>query len=446
MRRHALVTVLAALALTAPAQAADPISRFVDHAVDGPAAACRNLLGPEFDTQCSSNPRSRRVVRAEIDAYQDSWVHRALRTQEVLGDELPMSRTTFAGTHNSFNRLHGAGVDERPGVSELDNNQQLSMTDQLRLDMRSLELDVHWFPSVDGLGARGPVVCHAQGDHSGCSFERTLATVLRKEIVPWLDAHRSEVILLYLEDHLDAPDDPAQQAPAHAAAVQVLQRTLGKRIMRTAGRDFRTLSREDVRDAGAQVILVGDQHPGAWNELVFNWRIGGFEVEYGPGDFTRGCASAPFGTRFVRFYEDSTFLSAAVDPTSPAHDMTAEVTRGLVACGTSLFGFDQLVPADDRLPALVWSWAPGETAGGGCTTQRGSDGRWERGSCGRKLPAACRTTDGSWVLAEAAKARNAASRCRDAGGTFATPRTYAENAALAGVADGRDVQLSIDPR
>jgi len=256
---------------------------------------------------------------------------------------------------------------------------------------------------------------------------------------------KSRVAATLDEDHLDSPNDPAQEAPAHAAAAQVLSSVLGKRIMPTAGRDFRTLTRDAVRAAGAQVVLVGDQFPGAWNDLVFNWRAGGFEVEYGPGDFTRGCASAPFGTKFVRFHEDSTFLSAAVDPTDPAYDMTAAITRGLVACGINLFGFDQLVPADDRLPALVWSWAPGETAGGGCTTQRGSDGRWERGSCGRKLPAACRTPNGSWVLAEAGKAKNAEDRCRDAGGSFATPRRYAENAALAAAADGRDVYLALDP-
>jgi len=227
--------------------------------------------------------------------------------------------------------------------------------------------------------------------------------------------------------------------------VQTLTSVLGKRILRTTGRDFRTLTRDAAREAGAQVVLVGGQYSGAWNDLVFDWRVNGFEVEYGPGDFTNGCSSAPFGTRFVRFYEDSTFLSAAVDPAGEAYDMTAAITRDLVACGTNLFGFDQLVPADDRLPALVWSWAPDETPGGGCTTQRGADGRWERGDCGRKLRAACRNADGSWLLAETGKAKNAGHRCRDAGGTFATPRTFAENAALRAVADGRDVQLAIDP-
>jgi hypothetical protein len=445
MRRHAVLTLLATLALTAPAHAGDPISRLVDKVADGPAATCRNLLGADFDAQCSANPRARRVVRAEIDSYQTSWVHRALRTQERLGDELPMGRATFPGTHNSFNRLHGVAADELPGVSELDNNQQLSLTDQLRLDMRSLELDVHWFPNAGTLGY-APVVCHAQGDHSGCSFERTLSTVLRKEIVPWLDAHKSEVVLLYLEDHLDSPTDAAQEAPAHAAAVATLKSVLGKRILRTTGRDFRTLTRDAARDAGAQVVLVGDQYPGDWNELVFDWRAGGFEVEYGPGEFTSGCSSAPFGTKFVRFFEDSTFLSAAVDPTGTAYDMTPAITRGLVACGINLFGFDQLVPGDERLPALVWSWAPGETAGGGCTIQRAGDGRWERGGCGRKLPAACRTASGSWVLAAPGNAKKADDGCADAGGTFATPRTYAENAALAALAGGQDVYLALDPR
>ena len=310
--------------------------------------------------------------------------------------------------------------------------------------MRALELDVHWFPSPDGAG-RAPVVCHAESRHEGCSFERPLGAVLRKEVLPWLEAHPSTVVMLYLEDHLDSPESDAERAPAHAAAVKMLLDVLGPRILRTTGRDFRTLTRDDVRRAGAQVILVGNQYPGDWNRLVFDWRAGGYEVEYGPGEFTRGCASAPFGTRFVRFYEDSTFLSSAVDPTSPAPDMTADVTRGLVACGTNLFGFDQLVPSDDRLPALVWSWAPGQTAGEGCAIQRPSDGRWERTDCAAKRPAACRAADGTWRVGRGESFKHADHRCDKADGEFATPRTYAENAALARAADGRAVYLAIDP-
>jgi len=446
MPRRALLTVLATLAFAAPAQAGDPVSRFVDHVADDPAAACRNLLGPAYDAQCASNPRSRRVIRAEIDTYQDSWVHRALRTQYRLGGELPMGRASFPGTHNSFNRVHGVGTDQRPGVSELDANQLLSLPDQLRLDMRAIELDLHWFPSLDTLG-RTPMVCHAQPNHAGCSFERTFRAVLHDEVVPWLKQHRSEVVLLYLEDHLDSPEDAGQATPAHAAAAQIIKEELGSRVLPTSGREFPTLTRNAVRDAGAQVVLVGNQFPGAWNSLVFNWRVNGFEVEYGPGDFTKGCASAPFGSRFVRFYEDSTFLSSAIDPTAQAPDMTAAITRGLMACGTNLFGFDQLVPADDRLAALVWSWAAGHTPGSGCAIQRGSDGRWERSGCRRTLPVACRTASGAWVLGDAQSSRKLReSSCVAAGGAFATPRSPGENADLATLAAGRDVYLSIDPQ
>lgn len=444
MARTLALAALTTLVLAASAQAGDFLSRFVDHASDGPAGACRNTAGPQFDEQCAANPRSRRVVRAEIDEYQSSAVHRALSTQHSLGDTLPMGRTSFIGTHNSFNSLHGVGLDERPGFSELDNNQVLSMTDQLRLDMRALELDVHWFPNADTAG-RAPVVCHAQGDHSGCSFERTLESVLDAEIVPWLNENPGEVVILYLEDHLDSPEDAGQKAPAHAAAVDVLKRTLGSRILRTTGRDFRTLTRHAVRDAGAQVILVGGQYNDAYNELVFDWRAGGFEVEYGPGDFTRGCASAPFGTKFVRFYEDSTFLSSAIDPMSEAPDMTPAITRALMECGTNLFGFDQLVPDDERLPALVWSWADGETAGEGCAIQRGSDGRWVRGDCDTKRAAACIASDGTVSLGKVDHFKHADKRCRKNDAGFGTPRSYAENAALAAAAGGTDVYLAVDP-
>lgn len=104
-----------------------------------------------------------------------------------------------------------------------------------------------------------------------------------------------------------------------------------------------------------------------------------------------------------------------------------------------LFGFDQLLPGDGRLPALAWSWAAGQprAADGACALQR-PDGRWASAACRQRHRPACRSSAGRWtVLRKAVAHRRAAAACQDAGLRFATPRTGAENQAVLDAATGR---------
>jgi hypothetical protein len=112
-------------------------------------------------------------------------------------------------------------------------------------------------------------------------------------------------------------------------------------------------------------------------------------------------------------------------------------------CGVDLVGLDQLRPDDGRLPALVWSWAPGEPgATGDCAVQR-SDGRWQASDCAVPHRVACRATDGTWsVPAAAVAAAGAPGICAAAGGTFSTPRTGYENELVKTAAAGASVWLA----
>src|SRR5687767_4572594 len=116
-----------------------------------------------------------------VDDYQSSWEHRALGLQYELGSDVGIRNAPWVGTHNSFNSIAEMG----PTLSAQDSNQKLNLVDQLRLDIRSLELDVHWFPSLEIPPAKRPVVCHATGEHAGCTVEKTLRPVLQ-EIGGWL--------------------------------------------------------------------------------------------------------------------------------------------------------------------------------------------------------------------------------------------------------------------
>ncbi|MEK1146202.1 hypothetical protein OSI78_10825, partial [Mycobacterium ulcerans] len=209
----------------------------------------------------------------------------------------------------------------------------------------------------------------------GCTTEPAFGNVL-PEIANWLGtpAHSDQVILRYLEDEL-------KDARAYASAVGtldgVLRRPDGSSLIyrpnpaqRAADGCVRlplNLSRNDVRASGAQVVVVGSCASG-WASDVFNWD--GVEVEKGSTsgyraypacDATYGAGT--YASRLVRYYEDSTLVSALVKPTRPPTDPEALApakAKAMIDCGVNLFGFDQLLPEDGRIQASLWSWAPDE--------------------------------------------------------------------------------------
>jgi hypothetical protein len=201
-----------------------------------------------------------------------------------------------------------------------------------------------------------------------------------------------------------------------------------------------------VLDAGNRVVLVGNCRSG-WAADVFGWdrahTEAGNTAEYQPYPT---CNPKDDTNRLVRYFEDSTWLSAAVDPTqTPADHEAGSLTPGKVAamtaCGVNLFGFDQFDPNDGRVAASIWSWAQDmpDAAAGTCVTQR-ADGRWTSTPCAGTRPAACRTASG-WALSAAVAAPAAAAACPAVGGAFAAPRSGEENARLHAAAAGAEPWL-----
>ena len=346
--------------------------------------------------------------------------------------------------------------------SHTDSNQQLSLGQQLDIDMRSLELDVHWLPSLRSGGSNAVVVCHGRGPDQqdfGCTNERLLTQVL-PEIAGWLSApgHRRQVVLLYLEDELG---DPAGYAETVRELDRGLRRPDGSSLIYRPSPSQVTskvcanlplgISRGDVRDAGAQVVLVGNCRTG-WASDVFGWDD--VHVESGSTPRYRAfpaCdatyARSVYDPKLVRYYEDSTFVSSAIDPTSSPKDAAAQrLTPARVAamtrCGVNLFGFDQLLPDDGRIEASIWSWAADKpsAADGDCAVQR-ADGRWTTRPCQLRRRAACRTAK-AWKLTASAVAYSAAqTACHRIGGKLGLPRSGYGNSLLHAITAGREVWL-----
>ncbi len=212
---------------TAPCDASSPIAIpcvALNKVVDAVGAECRRV--GLADTICML-PLAHQVTQAARDAYLASWVHQVAQFQYALGDSLPMREAQWFGTHNSFNSLSDSFT-----LSQADSNQQLSLTQQLDLDVRSLELDLHYVPRLELLGGRGVTVCHGQGPDVmdfGCTIEPLFKNVLPK-IATWLNApgHTDEVILLYLEDLMKTP---AAYPSAMATLDTVLRRPDGTSLI-----------------------------------------------------------------------------------------------------------------------------------------------------------------------------------------------------------------------
>lgn len=368
----------------------------------------------------------RDVSAAAIAAYGRSWVHRALSLQRQLDERVPIVDTQIVHTHNSFNAsayaLSGAQPPSYyPTLTNQDPNQVYSLTDQLNMDVRFVELDLHWVPSPYGSAATNGywvTLCHGDGQqapatgtyvHVGCTADRPAQDGFA-ELRKWLVAHPSEFVFVYLENQLydAAPVAPAQLA--HDTAASLIQQQLGSMVYRPQGTSAGHcadapygLSVAQLRTHGARVMLVGNCGPGtAWPSWVFTrgpkWDESGNPTTYSSSDCARDRASRASGSSFRRFFEDSTVLATAMQTTS---QITSTTTQAMVRCGVNIIGMDQLTTDDPRLAALVWSWAPGQPSRGGCATEQ-PGGRFASADCGQRHPYACRAASGSWHVTVAA--------------------------------------------
>jgi len=367
----------------------------------------------------------RAVSPAAIAAYQSSWVHRALTLQRQLGERMPIVDTQIVHTHNSFNAsaysLNGAQPagtgppSYYPTLTNQDPNQVYSLTDQLNMDVRFVELDLHWVPSpyaTKDTNGYWVTLCHGDGRqapatgtwaHVGCTADRPAQDGFA-ELHTWLLAHPTEFVFVYLENQLYDGSPVASQQLAHDTAASLIDQQLGSMIFRPHGTSAGNcavapydVSVATMRAAGARVLLLGNCGPGtAWPALVFQrgsrWDESGNPTTYSVNDCARDRAARSTGANFRRFFEDSTVLATAQQSTS---QITAAATQQMVRCGVNIIGMDQLTTDDPRLAALVWSWAPGQPSSGSCATT-GFGGRFVSADCGQSHRYACRDQVGRW--------------------------------------------------
>ncbi len=425
--------------------------RTAEQLARGFANGCRNL---SLNAACNQLD-GRRTGSNRVVKYLSTWTHRALQLQRGLGDNVALARQTIPHTHNTSN-----SSVYTPTVTNQDPNQIYSIAHQLDMDIRAIELDLHWVPSAHGTaGTRGHAVVMCHGSevgpvHAGCSVDRSFSKGLN-ELRRWLLRleNSDEVVLLYLENHLVTKlgHDTAADALAAGLGDLVARPPTGKRCAPLPT----STTPAQLRAAGHRVLIVGNCGPGRWGTWVHergpnaNW----VESSSGPVDEypgLRGCAAerkrTGAGRAIVRWYEDSTWVSAMAGGSS-SHLTTTEA-RAMAACGVTLIGFDQLTPEDPRLTAVVWSWAPGAPArpnGAASCAISGSDGRFRDAACGDRHPFACMVSPDSWRVTrgEASWADGPSTCAREfPGSAFGVPANGWENGQLRSAASGRTPWLN----
>ena len=431
------------------------------------AAACRMPERSAGATDRCGAVDGRTVDEAQVAAYENSWVHRALTLQRGLAVDAPLWEAQFPHTHNSFNSsayavpTDGSAPSYYPTLTNQDPNQVYSITDQLRMDIRAIEIDLHWVPSPYGTPQTHgywPTMCHGDaqqpGDggpyvHVGCTDDRPMQDGLA-ELRRWLDANPDQFVLLYLENQLFPGEAGASQQQAHDVAAHIVDQQLGSLVYTPpSGLPAGTCApmpydetQADMLAQGKRVLIVGNCGPGAWNQWVFTrgpaWDESGDPTTYGAKDCAADEAAREQHTSFRRWYEESPWLEAMTDATQV---LTPQTTAAMVRCGVNLVGFDQLQPFDGRLAAFVWSWADGEPSSGGTCAVQGGDTRFHAAACGRRHPFACVDANLDWhVTAGIGRWTDGRRVCEQEfpGSTFAVPPNGYRNAQLTAAKHGDD--------
>jgi hypothetical protein len=395
----------------------------------------------------------------------EPWLANAVRLQARLARSLPFCFSCFFGTHNSaisladgygnldpsyqalFKYVKWASSDFSHSVLRT-NNQWLSLTDQLNLGVRVVEIDTHWVGGVLRVAHCGGLhvealntlvkalntVAKLLGHHirwdtetMGCDpslssipsmLQRTFKDAL-VEIKAWMDApvNEDELVVLFFDDQPNL----GQWGVAHKLQDDILE-VFDRELIFTqddlaetgwqwpTGADMVSLGRRlvmvSVADYGqdmAPIVFPRDTGICSWTEPSLQSVSGAPECVLNTGGdstaelFTGSLVRVstceleygPLNCEFIWKGGNVPYFDEASIP-------------AVVDCGVNIPSPDLLTPS--RAAAAVWTWAPGHpfsSSGDGdgdgddntnCAVISASDGRWRSAPCSTTTTATTNNT------------------------------------------------------
>ncbi|WP_020407642.1 hypothetical protein [Hahella ganghwensis] len=335
----------------------------------------------------------------------DAWAQRALLIQNNIDNNLPLARTTWVGTHNSF-----ANADDDNfsfGV-----NQGMSMRRQLDAGVRELVLDLH-------KANKQIRMCHNNTGFGGCVKNITgwrRFTAGLKDIRDWINAgNQDQVVMIKLELAGSAKDslNKVYKAIDESGIISMVYRPDSQSYQGNGGDDNCTLLNTDhltksqILAAGKNVLMITY---GCTGNSSFNGHV--FNAAQSMKDFKSADDIENLGDG-----ERYTTMSRVKDGTVKGGDdakLKPSTVGGFLNAGLNIFELYGYAAegsgwkVDGEYPVsqsdLVWSWdAVGyePNGDGSCTVISHDSDRFRDISCGERLYAVCLRTNQSqidWAL------------------------------------------------
>lgn len=296
----------------------------------------------------------------DVNAWQSSWQARALAAQRSLSQNMPVTQNLILETHNSYNTQENGYPLYQTSYS---------MTEQLRLGIRCLNLDVHW------LSDEQLHLSHATPDHLGASLFDRLYEDGIEEIAHWLNANPNEVIVVDIENQFEG----------HISEfVAPLEQYFGSptdRIFRRSDTampvNWQNISPATVRAAGKNVIILCSGVPqncvfppdGFWHNPWPSNSVHRFYQRYAVGEVW---LAGSFQSGVTSFSGDSSCIpfgpngpdSIGVYTNQTLHDMVRagvdmpaiEPFGKSVAYYPCRLGENYETNVDVLLEGAIWSW------------------------------------------------------------------------------------------
>eukprot|EP00892_Ulva_mutabilis_P001819 jgi/Ulvmu1/11638/UM008_0042.1 len=371
----------------------------------------------ESQTWCDSQGMCTRVCKRG-SVQIDKWYQWASEWQRNASKNKPLCHASLLGSHNSAITLaDGYGNQDLYWQSFLEylpnlgtkpllrtNNQWLSVTDQLNLGVRVVEVDTHWFEG--GLRAAHCGGLHAKAlnqfigllnsiskltgnrirwdtETIGCSpslssipvRDQRLVSAVLQEIVAWLrvPANADEFLIIFFDDEKDIV-----KWGKVANLLQLIRDAFPRGWLYTPVDKKRAgahtwPSIAEIRASGARLVLVNRRDYGAAaDELIFRKEhvCGWFEPALWELEAPPGCStifkhhSHPQDGGFSRINDCQLVygpLNCNFMPRSSAdrrQQFSPATIQSTAMCGWNCISPDWLTP--DLAHSTIWSWAPDE--------------------------------------------------------------------------------------
>jgi hypothetical protein len=358
------------------------------------------------------------------------WYKRAIRFQLEIQMNQSLSRMQIPSTHNSHisyadgvdawqreltHFVQGWDASQRVHLT----NQWITVTDQLELGIRGIELDIHY---VNGLIR----ICHAGGtkvqfiddlverigrffnttirwnsrtlgcfDPVGPTFDRAL-----EELSDWLKKPENarEVIVIYLDNqpHLQTW---GQVLFIHKSILSKFESTIFTPQMKRDRFPNRWPSGNELLSMGKKILFVSRQDFGAELEpTMFSRPL--LLQDQGMDSFRAFPQCAPahqqpitqmnrivsYGLWYAWFKKDDSYVDAAM------------MEKVMECDNVNIIALEMITPR--LMESIIWSWEKNEPSRSGCVVLDDKTKKWKVMDCTQKLPIACVSVSNSsvWTL------------------------------------------------